>query len=120
MAGLYPTTGTGIIPWFLVNTDVVPPCAESDPDAFFPKDYFDDENGKSAASSYENERGVKAICGECPLKLDCLTYAIKTGQHGIWGGTTESERVAIRRGRGVKLQRALGLTPTKRVQNAVK
>jgi WhiB family redox-sensing transcriptional regulator len=111
MAGLYPTEGTGIVPWFLLNTDAVPLCAETDPDSFFPKDYFDDENGKSAASSYENERSAKAICNECPLKLDCLMYAMTTGQHGIWGGTTENERRAIRRGRGVKLQRSLGLTP---------
>lgn len=111
MAGFYPTEGTGILPWFLLDTDAVPLCAETDPDSFFPKDYFDDENGKSAASSYENERSVKAICNECPLKLDCLMYAMTTGQHGIWGGTTENERRAIRRGRGVKLQRSLGLTP---------
>ena len=115
MAGFYPTEGTGILPWFLLNSDVVPLCAETDPDSFFTKDYFDDENGKSAASSYENERGIKAICNECPMKLDCLTYALETGQHGIWGGTTENERVAIRRGRGIKLQRILGLAPTKRV-----
>jgi WhiB family redox-sensing transcriptional regulator len=115
MAGLYPTEGNGILPWFLLNSDVIPLCAETDPDSFFPKDYFDDENGKSAASSYENERAVKAICNECPMKLDCLTYAIQTGQHGIWGGTTEAERYSIRRGRSVKLQRVLGLTPTKQV-----
>jgi hypothetical protein len=45
MAGFYPTEGTGIVPWFLLKTDAVPLCAETDPDAFFPKDYFDDENG---------------------------------------------------------------------------
>jgi hypothetical protein len=115
MAGFYPTEGTGILPWFLLNSDVVPLCAETDPDAFFPKDYFDDETGKSAACSYENERAIKAVCSECPLKLECLMYAVTTGQHGIWGGTTENERKVIRRGRGVKLQRSLGLTPTRRV-----
>jgi len=120
MSSLYPTEGTGIVPWFLLNTDVVPVCAETDPDAFFSKDYFDDEDERPGTVSYENERTTKAICAECPLKLDCLTYAIETGQHGIWGGTTENERRAIRRGRGVKLERALGLTPTRRAQNAVK
>jgi WhiB family redox-sensing transcriptional regulator len=120
MAGLYPTEGTGIVPWFLLNTDAVPLCAETDPDAFFSKDYFDEEAARPRTISYENERIAKAICAECPMKLDCATYAIETGQHGIWGGTTESERLAIRRGRGIKLQRSLGLTPTKRVQNAVK
>jgi WhiB family redox-sensing transcriptional regulator len=114
MAGLHSVEGAGLLPWFLLNTDVVPLCSETDPDSFFPKDYFDDKDGKSPATSYENERGVKAICNECPLKIDCLTYAIQSGQQGIWGGTTEAERYAIRRGRGVKLQKALGLAPTKR------
>lgn len=114
MAGLHPTEGSGIIPWFLLKSDITPFCAETDPDAFFPKDYFDDADGsKPPSSAYENERAVKAICGDCPLKIDCLMYAITTGQQGIWGGTTEGERQAIRRGRGIKLQRALGLTPTK-------
>lgn len=115
MSGFYQTEGNGILPWFLLNTDVVPLCAETDPDAFFSKDYFsDDEDSRPRTMVYENERTAKAICAECPLKLDCLTYAIESGQHGIWGGTTESERTAIRRGRGVKLQRLLGLTPTRR------
>ena len=39
-----------------------------------------------------------AICNECPVKIDCLEYAINTNQDsGIWGGTTEEERKNLRR-----------------------
>jgi WhiB family redox-sensing transcriptional regulator len=28
-----------------------------------------------------------AICATCPVRDDCLTFAVRTGQHyGIWGG----------------------------------
>jgi hypothetical protein len=33
------------------------------------------------------------LCGECPIKDKCFTYAIETNQRfGIWAGTTPSER----------------------------
>jgi len=99
-----------MVPRFILDSDVAPLCVESDPDAFFPKDYYDDPE-KSPSNSYENESFVKLICEECPLKIECLQFAIKTQQHGIWGGTTERDRLAIRRGRGIKLQRRLGLAP---------
>jgi WhiB family redox-sensing transcriptional regulator len=101
-----------MVPQFILDSEIVPPCSESDPDAFFPKDYYD-EPGKTPSNAYENERFVKSICAECPLKIECLQFAIKTSQHGIWGGTTEGERRALRRGRGIKLQRQLGLAPTR-------
>ena len=31
-----------------------------------------------------------AICTTCPVRDDCLTFAVRTGQqHGIWGGQPE-------------------------------
>lgn len=35
---------------------------------------------------------AKAICLGCPVKDDCLDYAITSRMSGIWGGTTEKER----------------------------
>lgn len=106
----------GVIPRFLLSSDITPPCAESDPDSFFTKDYWDetDITRPSKSSSYENERVVKEICNGCPLRAPCALYAIETGQHGIWGGTTEGERRELRRGRANKLRKTLGLTPTSR------
>lgn len=43
-----------------------------------------------------------AICHRCPVRADCLDFALRTSQpFGIWGGTTARERHRIlRRRRG--------------------
>lgn len=34
-----------------------------------------------------------SICGQCPIKTECLAFALCTGEdQGIWGGTTGRER----------------------------
>jgi hypothetical protein len=36
---------------------------------------------------------VRRVCGSCPVRRDCLNFALKYGEwHGIWGGLTEKER----------------------------
>lgn len=43
-------------------------------------------------------RQAKAVCVECPVKAECLDFAITTNQeYGIWGGTSEEERRVLRR-----------------------
>ena len=73
-----------------------PPCAEADPDAFYPVD-INDGAGGAGNSKYYNEDGAKAVCKTCPYVMRCLLYAIENGEPGIWGGTTESDRKSIRR-----------------------
>lgn len=42
----------------------------------------------------------KRICGECPVQIECLAYAVPiVDLFGIWGGTTPEERRALRRAR---------------------
>ena len=41
---------------------------------------------------------AKAICASCPVREECLDYAITNGEKfGIWGGLSERERRRIRR-----------------------
>jgi hypothetical protein len=62
-------------------------CAETDPEAFFP------EKGGSA-------RAALAVCVECPVRSECLSYALENDERfGVWGGTTERERRRLRRDR---------------------
>jgi WhiB family redox-sensing transcriptional regulator len=42
---------------------------------------------------------AKAVCASCPVRTQCLEYALETGQEGIWGGKTEDERRSLRRSR---------------------
>lgn len=39
----------------------------------------------------------KEVCYGCPVRLECLNYAIVHGEKGNWGGTTESERAILPR-----------------------
>ena len=39
------------------------------------------------------EQRAKAICAMCPVREECLEYALEIREpHGIWGGLTEVER----------------------------
>jgi hypothetical protein len=46
-------------------------------------------------------RGLK-ICVDCPVKQECLDFALSFPQaedmHGVYGGTTAKDRRAIRNG----------------------
>lgn len=48
----------------------------------------------------------RALCLTCPIRLECLDYALRTGERdgeraefGIWGGTVEKERSLLHRTR---------------------
>ena len=64
-------------------------CRGMDPNVFFPTDGL----GVQAAQK---------ICSECPVRPDCLEFALKNHtDHGIWGGVSERERRRLQRGRRV-------------------
>lgn len=45
-----------------------------------------------------NYRPAKRICADCPVKQECLDYALDHEiRHGVWGGTTEAKRRRLRR-----------------------
>jgi WhiB family redox-sensing transcriptional regulator len=63
-------------------------CSQSDPDLFF------------AVGAVEHKQ-AKRICRSCPVRSECLTYAMDSPvDHGIWGGLTERERRRWRRKAG--------------------
>lgn len=46
------------------------------------------------------ERAAKAICAQCPVRTECLDYALSSPEHnGTWGGLNEEERASERRRR---------------------
>jgi WhiB family redox-sensing transcriptional regulator len=41
---------------------------------------------------------AKVVCDSCPVRAQCLQFALETNQEaGIWGGTSEEERRRLRR-----------------------
>lgn len=66
-----------------------PPCATTDPELYYPP--------KGLQASVEI-RMAKNLCEGCPVKSECLTYALEANEpYGIWGGLTANERTRLRR-----------------------
>lgn len=67
-------------------------CKDEDPELFFPI-------GTSGPAAVQIEM-AKSICMLCPVRSECLEWAMATGQEaGVWGGLSEDERRALRRAR---------------------
>jgi WhiB family redox-sensing transcriptional regulator len=65
-------------------------CLDYDPELWFPA-------GQTGAWSAQADE-AKAICRDCPVRAQCLSWALATRQnHGIWGGMDETERKSLRR-----------------------
>jgi DNA-binding response OmpR family regulator len=62
-------------------------CHGADPELFFPI--------TTAGRALGQVNSAKALCVRCTVRADCLSYALETRQHGIWGGTTGDERAAM-------------------------
>jgi WhiB family transcriptional regulator, redox-sensing transcriptional regulator len=44
-------------------------------------------------------REARAICAGCEVRVECLRFAIDTGEsHGVWGGMSPKERLLVARG----------------------
>lgn len=60
-------------------------CLETDPEAFYP-----DKGGST--------REAKMVCQACPVKDECLEYALLNDErYGIWGGLSDRERRRLRK-----------------------
>jgi WhiB family redox-sensing transcriptional regulator len=71
-------------------------CRGAAPKEFFPSDGLGVESAQK-------------LCAHCPVKLECLEYALEHRiEHGVWGGASERERRRI-------LRRRRELTPAPRL-----
>lgn len=74
-------------------------CRQEDPELFFPV-------AQTGPALAQLDR-ARAICRRCPVRAECLSFALDTVQdHGVWGGTSEDERRALRRNRRRRLYAA--------------
>lgn len=76
-------------------------CRFADPELFFPVS----PGGPSPDQADGGQ--ARAICATCPVRRECLQFALATRQaHGIWGGMSERERergaIASRAALGVR------------------
>jgi WhiB family redox-sensing transcriptional regulator len=65
-------------------------CRSVDPDLFFPVG--------TTGMALDQIAAAKEVCMTCPVKQPCLEFALVSNQDsGVWGGTSEDERRALRR-----------------------
>jgi WhiB family transcriptional regulator, redox-sensing transcriptional regulator len=65
-------------------------CKRADPELFFPS--------ATDAAAPARAMAAKAVCARCPVRAECLAFALATRQKdGVWGGTTEDERRTMTR-----------------------
>jgi WhiB family transcriptional regulator, redox-sensing transcriptional regulator len=63
-------------------------CLSVDPELFFPLSSVGPAAGQLTQA--------KSVCTRCPVRAECLDFALATRQvHGVWGGTSEEERRAV-------------------------
>ena len=80
--------GTGRADW---RDDAA--CLQADPDLFFPVG--------TAGPALRQVAEARRVCLACPVRVPCLQWALSQGvSSGIWGGTTEEERRALRQAAG--------------------
>ena len=71
-------------------------CRGEDSSLFFAPNYFEQHPEKE-----RREAKAKAICHVCPVRIDCLEYALRIREpYGVWGGLNEVERRNVLRERG--------------------
>ncbi len=64
-------------------------CLDEDPELFFPP-------GRAGPALTQIGR-AKTVCGGCPVSVECLTWAMATGQDaGVWGGLSAEKRRDLR------------------------
>lgn len=79
--------------WMMVGS-----CREQPPAFFFPSDGVGVDRARK-------------ICANCPVKQECLEYALENRiDHGVWGGTSERERRRILKRRRAGLAANLAST----------
>ncbi len=60
-------------------------CWHADPELFFPV--------SGSGPSLDQVTQAKVICADCPVRRQCLAFALDTRQeYGVWGGMSEEER----------------------------
>lgn len=45
------------------------------------------------AQDHKTVSAAKRVCEGCPVRAECLSYATERGEEGVWGGTSEVDRI---------------------------
>lgn len=80
---------------WLVLMDAMEQAGDYVPCMNYPDLFFMELKGPDAI---HNQRMAKDLCADCPIRLQCLDYAMKQNEeYGIWGGLSPHERKLLRK-----------------------
>ena len=87
-------------------------CRDADPDLFFPVG--------TTGDAIEDTAAAVALCRRCPVREQCLEYAMATNQRdGIWGAMSEDDRMRMRSAWvAARRLRDAGEAPARRLRTA--
>ena len=58
-------------------------------------------------------REIIRICADCPVREECLDYALRMDQNvGLWAGTTPGQRAVIRQRTGITVEKPVNTAPS--------
>lgn len=79
-------------------------CAQVDPELFFP------ERGQRSTDA-------RRVCTSCGVRAQCLAEALANPSlEGVWGGTTQAQRAALRRNGAAKAPASRACLETNELQ----
>jgi WhiB family redox-sensing transcriptional regulator len=81
-----PVVTPEVVPDFPGAWSELASCAGEDPTLFFP--VYGDPGTRA-----------RQVCASCPVRIDCLEYAIDADEFGIWGGLDQEQRRSLLRRR---------------------
>lgn len=67
-------------------------CIGVDVDMFFTQE---------KTKQYAEPELLKRICDNCVVKVDCFEYALTHAVNGWWGGTSDMQRIRMRKAKGI-------------------
>lgn len=77
-----------------------PPCTVRKLDTFFPEKEDKNYRQKTALA--------KEVCRTCPYMAECLEWALKYEEFGVWGGTSPEDRKTMKRSRRTSIITSIG------------
>jgi WhiB family transcriptional regulator, redox-sensing transcriptional regulator len=83
-----------------MNWRLAAACRSADPELFFPR--------SGSGKAREQIAEAKVVCAGCPVRRQCLQFALRTRPQGIWGGLTELERHSAAKADGPRKRTVAG------------
>lgn len=63
------------------------------------EEFFPATTRVPSAAQFKVPTEIARVCFTCPVRVPCLTWALRNHEHGIWGGTTQAQREQILKSR---------------------